>query len=228
MESFHASVRETKHSRYPVVDDKGRLHGMVTAKDVVGHDFDERIERVMTKNPITVTPKTSLATAAHEMVWEGIELLPVVNHQHMLLGVISRQDVIKSLQYMQKQPQIGETINDLVLKGFDEVKGKNGEISFQGMVAPQMTDPLGNLSTGVLTTLITEAAHRRLRKQHRGDMVTDNLTLYTLKPVQLERKLFIRPRVIELGRKVERWSVEVSEDGHVVAKALVTAQLIER
>ena len=228
VENFHASVRETKHSRYPVVDDKGRLHGMVTAKDVVGHDSDERIERVMTKNPITVTPKTSLATAAHEMVWEGIELLPVVNHQHMLLGVISRQDVIKSLQYMQKQPQIGETINDLVLKGFDEVKGKNGEISFQGMVAPQMTDPLGNLSTGVLTTLITEAAHRRLRKQHRGDMVTDNLTLYTLKPVQLERKLFIRPRVIELGRKVGKVDVEVSEDGHVVAKALVTAQLIER
>lgn len=91
-----------------------------------------------------------------------------------------------------------------------------------------MTDPLGNLSTGVLTTLITEAAHRRLRKQHRGDMVTDNLTLYTLKPVQLERKLLIRPQVIELGRRVGKVEVEVSEDGHVVAKALVTAQLIER
>lgn len=228
VENFHTSVQETKHSRYPVVDDKGRLHGMVTAKDVVGHAFHERIDRVMTKNPITVTPKTSLATAAHEMVWEGIELLPVVNQQHLLLGVISRQDVIKSLQYMQKQPQMGETINDLVFQGFDEVKGKNGEISFQGMVVPQMTDPLGNLSTGVMTTLITEAAHRRLRKQHRGDMVTDNLTLYTLKPVQLERKLLIRPQVIELGRKVGKVDVEVVEDGHMVAKALVTAQLIER
>ncbi|WP_108022203.1 DRTGG domain-containing protein [Melghirimyces profundicolus] len=225
---FHESVQETKHSRYPVVDANGKLHGMVTAKDVVGHSSDERIERVMTKNPITVTPKTSLAAAAHEMVWEGIELLPVVNTQHHLLGVISRQDVIKSLQYMQKQPQVGETINDLIVKGFEEVKERGGELMYRGVVAPQMTDPLGNLSTGVLTALITEAAHRRLRRQHRGDMVTDNLTLYSLKPVQLEREIHIRPRVIELGRKVGKVDVEVYHDSQVVAKALVTAQLIER
>ncbi|MDA8354073.1 MAG: DRTGG domain-containing protein [Firmicutes bacterium] len=225
---FHESVRVTEHSRYPVVDERGKLQGMVTAKDVVGHDPEERIERVMTRHPITVTPKTSLASAAHDMVWEGIELLPVVNAQYHLLGVISRQDVIKSLQYMQKQPQVGETINDLITKGFEEGKGKDGEFVFRGMVAPQMTDPLGNLSTGVLTSLITEAAYRRLRRQHKGDMVTDNLALYTLKPVQLEREIQIHPRIIELGRKVGKVDVEVYHDGHMVGKAVVTAQLIER
>ncbi|SMO33094.1 DRTGG domain-containing protein [Melghirimyces algeriensis] len=225
---FHESVQNTEHSRYPVVDENGKLHGMVTAKDVVGHDSNERIERVMTKNPITVTPKTSLAAAAHEMVWEGIELLPVVNSNHHLLGVISRQDVIKSLQYMQKQPQVGETINDLIVRGFEEVKGENGELLYQGVVAPQMTDSLGNLSTGVLTSLITEVAYRRIRRQHRGDMVMDNLTLYTLKPVQLDREIQIRPQVIELGRKIGKIDVEVYHDSHIVAKALVTAQVIER
>ncbi|MFC4075785.1 DRTGG domain-containing protein [Salinithrix halophila] len=225
---FHDSVRETRHSRYPVVDDQGKLHGMITAKDVVGHPSEERVERVMTKNPITVTPLTSLAAAAHEMVWEGIELLPVVNGQHQLLGVISRQDVIKSLQYMQKQPQVGETINDLIFRGFEEVREKNGELVYRGMVTPQMTDPLGTLSTGVLTSLITEAAYRRLRRQHRGDMVADNLTLYLLKPVQLEQELTIVPRLIDMGRKTGKVDLEVFHGGQVVAKALVTAQLIER
>ncbi|SFS70865.1 DRTGG domain-containing protein [Marininema halotolerans] len=225
---FHQLVQETSHSRYPVVDNEGKLYGMVTAKDVVGHSSEETVESVMTKNPITVTPMTSLAAAAHEMVWEGIELLPVVSPQHQLLGVISRQDVIKSLQYMQKQPQVGETIDDLIFRGFEEVREGNGEMVYKGMITPQMTDPLGTLSIGVLTSLLTEAAYRRLRRQHRGDMVTDNLTLYFLKPVQLEQEVIIIPRLIDIGRKTGKVDLEVYHGEHVVAKALVTAQLIER
>ncbi|MBO2533695.1 Predicted transcriptional regulator containing CBS domains [Planifilum fulgidum] len=225
---FHEKVKETGHSRYPVVDDGGKVQGMVTAKDVVGHDSTERIERVMTRNPITVTPKTSLASAAHEMVWEGIELLPVVNDQRRLLGVISRQDVIKSLQYMQKQPQVGETINDIIFRGFEEVREKNGTLVFRGKVTPQMSDSLGTLSIGVLTGLMTEAAIRILRRHRRGDLVIENLTIYTLKPVQLESEVELIPRVLEMGRKSAKLELEVFHDGNLVSKAMLTAQMIER
>lgn len=225
---FHEKVKETGHSRYPVVDDGGKVQGMVTAKDVVGHDSAERIERVMTRNPITVTPKTSLASAAHEMVWEGIELLPVVNDQRRLLGVISRQDVIKSLQYMQKQPQVGETINDIIFRGFEEVREKNGTLVFRGKVTPQMSDSLGTLSIGVLTGLMTEAAIRILRRHRRGDLVTENLTIYSLKPVQLESEVELIPRVLEMGRKSAKLELEVFHDGNLVSKAMLTAQMIER
>jgi predicted transcriptional regulator len=225
---FHEKVKETGHSRYPVVDDGGKVQGMVTAKDVVGHDSVERIERVMTRNPITVTPKTSLASAAHEMVWEGIELLPVVNDQRRLLGVISRQDVIKSLQYMQKQPQVGETINDIIFRGFEEVREKNGTLVFRGKVTPQMSDSLGTLSIGVLTGLMTEAAIRILRRHRRGDLVTENLTIYSLKPVQLESEVELIPRVLEMGRKSAKLELEVFHDGNLVSKAMLTAQMIER
>ena len=68
----------------------------------------------------------------------------------------------------------------------------------------------------------------RSQSEHKGDMVTDNLALYTLKPVQLEREIQIHPRIIELGRKVGKVDVEVYHDGHMVGKAVVTAQLIER
>lgn len=46
---FHELLRETSHSRYPVTDDKDRVVGMVTAKDVMGFPPEEKIEKVMTK-----------------------------------------------------------------------------------------------------------------------------------------------------------------------------------
>ena len=58
--------------------------------------------------------KTSVASTAHMMVWEGIEVLPVVDDSNRLEGIISRQDVLKALQMNQRQPQVGETIDDIV------------------------------------------------------------------------------------------------------------------
>jgi predicted transcriptional regulator len=224
---FHELVRETGHSRYPVVDDNDRVVGMVTAKDVMGFAPDEKVEKAMTKNPIVVDPKTSLASAAHEMVWEGIELLPVVNDGRRLLGVISRQDVIKSLQYMQKQPQVGETFQELSFRGFEEVE-KNGQPLFRGQITPQMTDSLGTLSTGVCTALLTETALRMLRRNRRGDLAVHNLTLYFLKPVQIDSVVEIYPRILDLGRKQAKMDVEMLLDNQIVAKALITAHTIER
>jgi predicted transcriptional regulator len=224
---FHELLRETSHSRYPVTDDKDRVVGMVTAKDVMGFPPDEKIEKVMTKNPITVNLKTSLASAAHEMVWEGIELLPVVDDYRKIIGVISREDVIKSLHYMQKQPQVGETIQELSFRGFSE-EGTNGETVFSGQITPQMTDSLGMLSTGVCTTLMTEAAIRALRRKRRGDLTIQNVTLYFLKPVQIESHVKIQPRILDLGRKQAKMDVEMLLDQQIVAKALITAHAIDR
>ncbi len=224
---FHELVRLTGHSRYPVVEGDNRVVGMVTAKDVMGYGPDDRIEKAMTRNPIVVTPKTAVASVAHEMVWEGIELLPVVGEGRKLLGVISRQDVIKSLQYMQKQPQIGETIQELSFRGFEELE-RDGLPVFRGRITPQMTDYLGALSPGVCTSLMTETAVRLLRRQRRGDLVVQNLTLYSLKPVQIESVVEISPRLLDLGRKQAKIDVEMSVDGQMVAKALLTAHTIER
>ena len=47
----------------------------------------------------------SVAAAARMMVWEGIELLPVVEEGNKLQG-ISRQDVLQALQMIQRQPQV--------------------------------------------------------------------------------------------------------------------------
>ncbi len=228
IEDWHQLVEKTKHSRFPVVDKQMKLLGIVTSKDVVGKDKSIQIDKIMTKNPITVVGKTSIASAAHVMVWEGIELIPVVNTHRKLIGVISRQDVLKALQYIQKQPQIGDTIDDLILKQFKEQKNEGDRIIFTGEVTPQLTNQLGSLASGPLTSLIIEAAHKVLRKYKKGDLVPENITVYFIKPVQIDSQIEIRPRVIEVSRKFGKMEVEVYHKNQLVSKAMITSQIIER
>src|SRR5690625_5104961 len=85
-----------------------------TAKDIIGKDKNLFIEKIMTRSPLVVKAKTSLAYVAHMMVWEGIEVVPIVDENSILLGLVSRQDVLKALQQVQRQPHVGEMIEDIV------------------------------------------------------------------------------------------------------------------
>ncbi|MBB5172736.1 CBS domain-containing protein [Texcoconibacillus texcoconensis] len=227
VEKWHELNNKTSHSRYPVVDELGKLQGMVTSKDVMGVSQMIEIEKVMTKTPITVTGKTSVASAAHMMVWEGIELLPVVDASRKLLGVISRQDVLKALQMIQRQPHVGETIEDLVTSHFSDASTAN-EYAFRLEVTPQMTNQLGTISYGVITTIVTEAGSRVLRKYKKGDLVVENMTLFFIKPVQIDSQIDVYPKVLEVGRKFGKVDVEIYHDSQIVGKAMVMAQLIDR
>ena len=221
---FRKLNEETGHSRYPVIDDRNRVQGMITAKDIIGHNDEVPIEKVMTKDPITTGMTTSLASCAHMMIWEGIECLPVVDDAKRLLGIITRQDVLKALQMMQRQPQVGETIDDLITAHLTEMD--DDRFSFK--VMPQMTNHLGVLSQGVVTTVVITAAIRLLRKQKKGDLVIENVTLYFIKPIQIESIVEIQPKVLDATRRYGKVDVEIFYNGQAVGKAFVLAQFIDR
>jgi predicted transcriptional regulator len=227
VERWFAFNNDTGHSRYPVVDDNMKIQGMVTSKDVMGVDKNLEIEKVMTKSPLSVNGQTSVASAAHLMVWEGIEQLPVVDNYKKLVGVISRQDVLKALQMNQRQPHVGETIEDLVTSRFEDASNGN-EVCYRCEVTPQMTNHLGTISYGVFTTIVTEAGSRALRFHKKGDLVVENITLYFIKPVQIDSTIEIFPRVLEIGRKFGKVDVEIFHEGTIAGKALLMAQIIDR
>ncbi|KML45392.1 MULTISPECIES: CBS domain-containing protein [Bacillaceae] len=221
--------RETGHSRFPVVDNNLKVQGVVTSKDIMGHDKETLIEKIMTKNPMTVGGKTSVASSSHMMVWEGIELLPVVDEANKLEGIVSRQDVLKALQMIQRQPQVGETIDDIVTSQLVMTRGKTkGDDVYRCEVTPQMTNHLGTISYGVFTTIVSEAANRVLRSYKKGDLVVENMTVYFIKPVQIDSMLEIYPKVLEVGRKFGKVDVEVFNEGVLVGKAMMMCQLIDR
>ncbi|KYD22551.1 hypothetical protein B4110_2873 [Parageobacillus toebii] len=228
IERWYELNRETRHSRFPVVDQQLKVQGVVTTKDVLDFDRKLPIEKAMTKHPITVKGKTSVASASHIMVWEGIELLPVVDEHNRLQGIISRQDVLKALQMIQRQPQVGETIDDIITSQFQEANSDGKEEMFRCTITPQMTNHLGTLSYGVFTTIVTEAATRALRAYKRGDLVIENITIYFIKPVQIESTIDVKAKLLEIGRKFGKVDVEVYNEGVVVGKALMMCQLIDR
>ncbi|MDQ0231032.1 DRTGG domain-containing protein [Metabacillus malikii] len=220
---------DTGHSRFPVIDTNRKVVGMITAKDVIGQNHSALIEKMMTKNPVTIIGKTSVASAAQMMVWEGIEVLPVVDQQNRLHGIISRQDVLKALQMIQRQPQIGEKLDDIITNQFITIDDEtNRGQTFRCEVSPQMTNQLGTISYGVFTTLVTEAVNRYLRSLKKGDIIVENITIYFIKPVQMEAILEIQPKILEVGRKFGKIDIEAFSNGSVVGKALMMVQIIER
>lgn len=221
-------LEETGHTRYPVVDEWNRLVGMITSKDIVGADRGQPIDKLMTRNPLKATPKTSIAAAAHMMVWEGIELLPVTDANRKLVGVIGRQDVLKAMQSIQKQPQTGETIEDLVWSGFERGSNEEDELVFRGVITPQMASRLGTVSEGVLTTLMAKAAYSALQQYKKGDLVLENMMIYFVRPLQIESRIDIVPRPIEVSRKFGKIEVSVLHQGVAIAKSMLTAQWIDQ
>ncbi|WP_028400809.1 DRTGG domain-containing protein [Ectobacillus panaciterrae] len=228
IEEWHRYNEQTMHGRYPIVDDNMKVLGIITSKDVIGVPAETQMEKVMTKSPITVSGKISVASAARMMVWEGIELLPVVDEGNRLQGIISRQDVLQALQMIQRQPQVGETIEDIVTNQFINTKEAKTENVYRFSVTPQMTNSIGTLSYGVFTTIVTEATNRVLRAHKKGDLVVENLTIYFVKPIQIETVIEVSPKVMEIGRKFGKVDVEVYQEGEVVGKALLMVQLIDR
>jgi predicted transcriptional regulator len=228
VDKWYELNRETNHGRFPVIDQQLKVQGIVTPKDIMGQERHLPIEKVMTKNPITVSGKTSVASASHMMVWEGIEVLPVVDDNNRLQGIISRQDVLKALQMIQRQPQVGETIDDIITSQFLETTSDQKEEVFRCTITPQMTNYLGTLSYGVFTTIVTEAATRALRLYKKGDLVVENITIYFIKPVQIDSVVEVKPKLLEIGRKFGKVDVEVYNEGIVVGKALMMCQLIDR
>ncbi|AEB25041.1 CBS domain-containing protein [Bacillus sp. L381] len=228
LEKWYEKNYETGHGRFPVIDQQMKIHGILTSKDIAGHDRSVPIEKVMTKNPVTVIGKTSVASAAQMMVWEGIEVLPVTDGHHRLIGMISRQDVLKALQMVQKQPQVGEKLDDIVSRGFKEEEDDKTPAVYQYEVTPQMTNQLGTISYGVFTTILTQAASRFLRSRKRGELVIESITIFFLKPVQMESVIEVKPRILEAGRKFGKMEVEVSSQSGIVSKAMLMVQLMER
>ncbi|AQZ61633.1 CBS domain protein [[Actinomadura] parvosata subsp. kistnae] len=98
----------------PVVDDSGRLVGVVSELDLLRGEFEpdprasvlpphaaqepppRRVMEVMTREAVTVTETTDVTTVIDLMVGKRIKSLPVVRGQE-IVGMISRRDLMAML-----------------------------------------------------------------------------------------------------------------------------------
>ncbi len=95
-----ASMKEHSIGGIPIVDEDGKLIGIVTNRDLRFEKNNDRpISEVMTsENLVTVGEGTSLEAAEDILQENKIEKLPVVNKDNKLVGLITFRDITKLTQ----------------------------------------------------------------------------------------------------------------------------------
>jgi CBS domain-containing membrane protein len=105
-------IMRFKHIRHlPVVDDAGRLVGLVSHRDLLRAQISSltglteaqrrarqdavRVRELMTRDVWTVHPETLASVAGQTMADHRYGCLPVVDAQRVLVGIITERDFLK-------------------------------------------------------------------------------------------------------------------------------------
>lgn len=187
---WHALFKRTGFSRFPVVDSEGVLYGLVTARDITDTTPSIPISDVMIKKPITVKKDDLVSYLARLLVWESVELVPVIEGEK-LIGVVSRQDIIEALQSLQKQPQFGETYDNTVMSGFSLLSTKPNVI-IGGQTKEFMTNEYGEVSISNLSTIASNMAKIAMRISYDEIVEVRQINLSNLKSIGMNVDLSVK------------------------------------
>lgn len=109
----HQMMKDKGIRRLPVVDKHDKLVGIVTIGDVrearpsdastlsiweMNYLLSKlKVEKVMTKNPLTVKPDAPIIDAAQIMLEKKISGVPVVDDAGNLVGILTESDIFRML-----------------------------------------------------------------------------------------------------------------------------------
>lgn len=86
----------------PVVGNGRKLTGIVSEHDLLGAVDDGQslgtvsAKDIMTANPYSVRPETTLGTLVHVLRASDLIRVPVVNAKEKLIGIIARRDLLRA------------------------------------------------------------------------------------------------------------------------------------
>jgi len=82
-----------------VVDSDSKLVGIITERDLLFADPNDRIHDVMTKDVVTAKPGVTLDEAKEILHKHRIEKLPIVDDSGVITGLITSKDIINNADY---------------------------------------------------------------------------------------------------------------------------------
>lgn len=214
---------KTGNSKMPVVNSSMRVVGVVTEKDVFQKEKNQAIEKLMTKNPITVRDNVNIASVSHQMIWDGIEMLPIVNENGTLAGVVGRFDIMRATEMMTRSGQAAVTISDQIVELITPM-----EDGFLVEIVPTMINSMGHLSYGVLSEMIIATVRKKMAQEFSSNIMIENFNIHYLKMTQLDSRLKILPKILDYSRRHAVVEIEVFNGSQLSSKATIALQMMER
>ncbi len=179
-----AMMKEYHIGGIPVVDEEGKLVGIVTNRDLrFERNLNSLVDDVMTKdNLVTTTQSTDLQEASEILQKYKIEKLPVVDKNYHLVGLVTYKDITKAKDkpYACKDEKgrlrvaagVGVTgdsmdrVDALVAAGVDAIVIDTAHGHSKGVVTvlkavkakyPHIDVVVGNIATGEAAKYLVEA-----------------------------------------------------------------------
>eukprot|EP00191_Tetraselmis_sp_GSL018_P004534 CAMPEP_0177596418 /NCGR_PEP_ID=MMETSP0419_2-20121207/11048_1 /TAXON_ID=582737 /ORGANISM="Tetraselmis sp., Strain GSL018" /LENGTH=140 /DNA_ID=CAMNT_0019088281 /DNA_START=812 /DNA_END=1234 /DNA_ORIENTATION=+ len=86
-------------SGLPVINQDGKLVGVVTKKDLEkAKDSEGTVRQIMSTPPVAAKPGYKVSDAAAIMLKYGIHRLPIVDDDKRVVGIVTRTDISKALK----------------------------------------------------------------------------------------------------------------------------------
>jgi CBS domain-containing protein len=157
------ALRENRVSAFPVIDDDGKVIGVVSEADMLARKVlstgmlhrgeqdkaeDLTAGDLMTHPAITVSPEDSVEVAARLMYTLQVKRLPVIDPSGRLAGIISRTDVLATFDRSDEQIR-KEVTDDVIWHEFAAGPGQLAVTVQAGVVTLE-----GNAETAALADVI--------------------------------------------------------------------------
>lgn len=222
---YRRLTTEYPHTRFPVVDQEGCLVGIVTAKDLLGLANETLISVGMTTKPLVARTSMSVVSVTHMMVWDGLELLPVVDDRGKLLGIVTRRDVLKTLEYARHSLALEDRFESLLDEKISLVPTQAEQVRYRFKSDATMVNEVGSLSTSLLAMVIQLVVERFWADHYHKTAIIETVNFLSLHLVQLNSTLDIEPHLLMQGRHKGHTEVAVYHGKNLMAKAFVSVQL---
>jgi magnesium transporter len=92
-----------------VIDESGRLSGLITMRDLLFADEHERLESIMLRDVFTLRPETPLSDAMKQVLDRHYPVYPVCDANGMLLGLVRGQAMFEE-QHIEITAQAGTMV----------------------------------------------------------------------------------------------------------------------
>ena len=109
LERVEELIFEKKYHHLPVIDDSGKLVGIMTSWDLLKSgihkkDFGKhKIEEVMSRKVATLHPNEMVGAAAMVFLRHLFHAIPIVEHDNTLVGIVTTHDVLVH-QFIKENP----------------------------------------------------------------------------------------------------------------------------